>query len=170
MLILPPQHHFLNYERCSGSTCAAGSWQNKPWAMLPPSEWTCQFALDRLRLKSNCHHSQALQQPPGLQRSFQVLVHSREPDLKQLAHLRLGERIRHVHTNEACGIHSSKPPRHVYGAVRMHWAGRLLCDAQSMSELYVAHRLMGGVLLRLTVGQGRSIDGTLNKSYTRLGN
>ena len=68
-----------------------------------------------------------------------------------------------------CGIYSSKPPRHVYGAVRVHCAGRLLCGAEMMSAHYVAHRLMGGVLLRLTVGQGRSIDGTLNQSYTCLG-
>ena len=105
----------------------------------------------------------------GIAEIFQVLVQSREPNLKQLAHLRLGARFRHLHTNEACGIHSSKSPRHVYGAVRIHCAGHLLCGAQLMSAHYVAHRLMGGVLLRLTVGQGRSIDGTLNKSYTRLG-
>ena len=35
---------------------------------------------------------------------------------------------------------------------------------------YIACAVPGGVLLRLTVGQGRSIDGTLSKSYTRLGN
>ena len=172
VLILPPQHNFLKKERCSGSKCAAGNWQSKSWAMLPPSDWKRHFALVRIRLKSQCGFFSLL---PGVATAieiaeiFQVLVQSREPNLKQLAHLRLGARFRHLHTNEACGIHSSKSPRHVYGAVRIHCAGHLLCGAQLMSAHYVAHRLMGGVLLRLTVGQGRSIDGTLNKSYTRLG-
>ena len=169
MLILPPQHHFLNKERCSGSKCAAGSWQSKSWAMLPPSDWKRHFALDRTTPQAQLSLLPGVATAIGIAEIFQVLVQSREPNLKQLAHLRLGARFRHLHTNEACGIHSSKSPRHVYGAVRIHCAGHLLCGAQLMSAHYVAHRLMGGVLLRLTVGQGRSIDGTLNKSYTRLG-
>ena len=170
MLILPPQHHFLNYERCSGSTCAAGIWQNKPWATLPPSEWKCQVAVNRLRLKPNCHYSQALQQPPGLQNPSKSSFIRENPissNWRTFALARGSDTYTLMRPvgYPAANHRATSIAQSACTAPVVYFAAR-----QLMSAHYVAHRLMGGVLLRLTVGQGRSIDGTLNKSYTRLGN
>ena len=114
-----------------------------------------------LRLKPNCHYSQALRQPMGLQK----LPSPRSFERTQSQAIGAPSPWREDQTRShlcGCGIYSSKPPRHVYGAVRVHCAGRLLCGAEMMSAHYNCPQAMGGVLLRLTVGQGRSIDGTLN--------